>query len=92
MIHSHDQTSLPPTKPNTIAIVARTACGNQIKFTYTTRLNLMLCTIYSGRLTAMAQAMYPGFSRGLILAHTRMNIPMYHGIAPKMKPVMNLQE
>lgn len=47
---------------------------------------------FSERLTAMVQAMYPGFSRGSILAHTKMNTPMYHGIAPRRKPMMNLED
>lgn len=43
-------------------------------------------------LTAIVQAMYPGFSRGSILAHSRTNSPTYHGIAPRKKPIINLQE
>lgn len=48
--------------------------------------------LFSERLTAMAQATYPCFSRGLILPHTWMNTAMYHGIAPRRKPVINLEE
>lgn len=47
---------------------------------------------FSEILTAIVQAMYPGFSRGSILAHTKMNTPMYHGIAPRRKPMMNLED
>lgn len=46
--------------------------------------------IYYG-LTPIAQAMYPGFSRGF-LENRKRKKPMYQGMAPKKKPRMNLQE
>ena len=42
-------------------------------------------------LTAIVQAMYPGFSRGSILAQSKINKPTYQGMAPRKKPIINLQ-
>lgn len=45
------------------------------------------------KVTAMVQAMYPGFSLWSILLPTiMMNIPTYQGIAPRKNPTMNLEE
>uniref|UniRef100_A0A2P2JEL9 60S ribosomal protein L18a plant n=1 Tax=Rhizophora mucronata TaxID=61149 RepID=A0A2P2JEL9_RHIMU len=50
----------------------------------------MIITIVA-RIAAIVQAIYPGFSRGSILAQTRTNNPIYQGIAPRKKPIINLQ-
>lgn len=40
----------------------------------------------------MVQPIYPGFSRGSILAHSRTNNPTYQGMAARKKPIINLQK
>lgn len=43
-------------------------------------------------LTAMVHAIYPGFSRGSILAHRIMNAAIYQGIPAKRNPMINLKK
>jgi hypothetical protein len=40
----------------------------------------------------MVQATYPGFSRGSILIQAMINNPIYQGMAPRKKPMINLQK
>ncbi len=41
------------------------------------------------RTAAMVQVIYPGFSRGSILAQSRTKSPTYQGMPPRKNPMIN---
>lgn len=85
------QTCDPFVTPIMTAIVAIIACKTSRE---KLREVLLMKHVFEGRnsgwLTAIVQAMNPGFSRWSTAEQDRITAPAYHGIAARKKPNINL--